>query len=105
LYTDEQRARQPRSAGDGNAVDRIEADFGLSERQAEHMPHVSEVVAGSELRHDAAVGRMQLDLALHGIAQHLAVAPHDRSRRFVAGGFDAEHEHEKGARRVPGFSR
>ena len=56
--------------------------------------------AGGNLRHDAAVGPMLLQLRAHDVgkdapARRPAIAQHDRRRRFVAAGLDAR---ERGLR-------
>jgi hypothetical protein len=51
------------------------------------------MVTRRELGHDAAVGRVQLHLALHDVALHAAVAGHDRGARLITRSFDAEDDH------------
>ena len=63
--------------------------------------------ARGDLRHDAAEGRVILDLAQHDVGEDLAasvgVAAHDRRGGLVAARLDAEHR--DGARgRKPSFS-
>ena len=45
------------------------------------------VLAGGDLRHDAAVQRVHIRLGQNGVGQHLPSVPHHGHRRLVAGGF------------------
>src|SRR5262249_47517740 len=60
----------------------------------EHRHDVLHVRARRELRHDAAVWRVQRDLARHHVADHLTALAHERGRGLVARRLDAEHDHD-----------
>ena len=94
-HADDQPADQPGPRRGRDAADRLEADprlgHGLLDR------HVEEIDMGAcgDLGHDAAEGRMQVELRPHHVGQHFAapvgVAAHHRGGRLVAARLDAEH--------------
>jgi len=53
----------------------------------------AKVLARGELRDDAAVGRVQLNLARNNGGSRRAAIADDGGGRFVAGGFDREDVH------------
>ncbi len=57
------------------------------------------MVTGRQLRHHTAVTRMQIDLAVQGMAQQAAVSGVQGHRGFITGGFDTEHDHDRYGKR------
>ena len=51
------------------------------------------MIARGELRHHAAVGAVQLDLAVELVRQEAALRVQHGGGALVAGGFDGEHAH------------
>src|SRR4051812_895799 len=96
LYADQERAGEPRAAGDCDAVDLGRLHASARERLLDDGSHVAQVVARGKLRYHAAIGRVQLDLTVYGVAHHVTRVADERGGGLVARGFDAEHElHEK----------
>src|SRR6185437_16884957 len=71
--TDEERADEPRPGGDGDHVDIVEASAALGERRVDHGRYELEMAARCDLRHDAAVARVQLGLGGDDARPDLAV--------------------------------
>ena len=92
---DDQAADQPRARRRGHRVDRIETELGLRQRLADRGIEQLDMGACGDLRHHAAIGRMQVELRAHHARQDLAAAvfvpPHQRRRGLVAARLDAEH--------------
>ena len=55
----------------------------------------ADVVARGNFRHDPAIDRVQVHLAVQGVRQQAALAVVKRHAGLVAGGFDAEHVHRR----------
>ena len=72
---DEERAREAGPRGHGDAVDVAEPDAGAGERFADDGGDRSDVIARGDLRDDAAVRRMELDLTLDDVAKDHAPSP------------------------------
>ena len=53
------------------------------------------MVARGEFRHHAAIVGMHRHLGMQGMAEQPAFGVVERDASFIAGGFDAEDEHEK----------
>ncbi len=52
------------------------------------------MVARGQFGHDAAVGLVQIDLGMDGMRQQPAPRIVEGQAGFVAGGFDAEYQHD-----------
>ena len=97
--SDEERADESGARGIGNAVNLGRLPPGRREGVADQGEQPANVVAGRDLRHDAAVLRVQGDLGMQ-LVRHEAEAPVVQGHTgFVARGFDAEHQHGTGRRR------
>ena len=93
--SDEQRADQPRSLRDGDAVDRIEAVF--AERLAHDGQHELEVVPRRDLRDHPAEPRMQVRLGRDDVGADFPVLGDHRRGGLVARGLDSEDQRAAGS--------
>ena len=93
-HADQHAADQPRPARRGDSVEIRKPDPGLFHRPLDDSVHVIEVAARGNFRHDAAIGAMFVDLREHDVGQDAAVFPDHRGCGFVAGGFNAENDHD-----------
>ena len=88
----------PRRRGD--AVDAPEVATGVGHRLFDRRVEQIHMGARRDLRHHAAIGRVQVELRVDHIGQDLAApvraSAHHRRRRLVAARLDAEHG-ERGA--------
>src|SRR6188768_4278957 len=89
---DEQRADEARALRDADASDVAELCRRVVERRADHRRDELEVPPRCDLRHNAAVARVEVGLRRDDRRQHDAVAVHDGGGGLVAGCFDAEDE-------------
>ena len=85
LKTDEQRAHEPRPVRDCDPTQPREPTWNRGERTLDDRQNIFHVCARSELRNDATVRGMQLDLTCNDVRQHEAVGPHDCSGSLVTG--------------------
>ena len=90
---DEQRAGEARTLGVGDRVEVLERHSGAREHALDERQRVPDVVARSELGHDAAVVGVHRRLSVHLLGEEAAHGVVHRHAGFVAGGFDPEHEH------------
>ena len=94
---DDDAADQAGAGGGGDAVEVAEAHIGLDHRLGDDVVEHLDMGARGDLRHDAAKGRVLVDLRQHDVGQDLAVtvvgALDHRRGRLVAGRLDAENEH------------
>jgi len=95
---DEERADQPRALRDRDPFDPVEPDPGLAERLAQDGRNELEMSSRRDLRHDAAVLRVQLRLRGDDVGQDLAVVRDDGRGRLVAGRLEAEDQALAGSR-------
>ncbi len=91
----EHAADQPRAAGGGDAVQVREPHAGLVHGLGDQAIEVFEMGAGGDFGDHAAEGPMIVQLRQHAIGKDPPVAGDHRGRRFVATGFDPEHDHGK----------
>ena len=89
--TDEQRAGQAGSAGDGDRVDVVRRDAGRLAGPLDGRDHRLEVRPAGDLGHDAAEPGVLVDAARDRVGQQ-RVAADDPDAGLVAGGLDAEDE-------------
>jgi len=94
--THQQRARQTRTGGIGDAAEIGRGQPGLGQGLAHQRQQLAHVVAAGQLGHHAAVVRVQLDLAVQGVGQQalagrLRLPAQQGHAGLVAGGLDAEH--------------
>ncbi len=94
----EQRAGQPRPAGDRDRVQVLEVHPGLGAGPLDCGHHRLQVRPARDLGHHAAEACMLLDAARDRIGQQ-GVAAHDANARLVAGRLDAQHQRPVGRRR------
>lgn len=90
---DQQRANQTRPGGIGNPVNGLSRQPGLGQGVVNHRQQALNVLAGGELGDDAAVLRVQRDLAEDAVGEQALMAVVEGDRGLVAGGFDAEDQH------------
>ena len=88
---DQQRTNQPGAGGVGDGLDLLAAGAGLIQHLADQRQHAFDVVARSELRHNATIDAMQIDLTEQRVGQQAALAVVERDAGLVAGGFQAQH--------------
>ena len=87
---DEQRADQPGSARDRDLLDVVEPRAGPLERVGGHRVDQLQVVARGDLRHHAAVARVQQPLRGDHVREDPAVVADDRGAGVVAARLDGE---------------
>jgi hypothetical protein len=75
-----------------DSVERVEARPRARQRGAHRRVEVPHAVAARQLGDHAAVGRVDLVLALHDRGEDLAAAAHDGRGQVVAGGLDREDQ-------------
>jgi len=104
----------PDEAGACRIGDRVEAtklDARVFEHAFDHRQQLGDVVPGSELRHDAAVGRVNRDLAREPLGPDADAGFVERHAGLVAARFYAKYPHMQalqltgGAANMPLFSR
>ena len=101
---DDEAADQTRPGGRRDAVERREADIGLRHRLGDDEVERFDMGAGGDLGHDAAERGMLVDLRQHDVGQNAAALAvrgefDHGGGGFVAGRFDAEHDHDRFRRR------
>ena len=89
---DEQRADETGALGDGDPADVVEAPPRVVERRAQDRRNELEVPSRGDLRHHAAVPRVELGLRGDDRGEQLAVLGDDGGGRLVAGRLEAEDE-------------
>src|SRR5215217_152658 len=94
--TDEDAADEAWSGGRSNRVDVGQRDACLLECLGDDVVEPLDMGAGSELWHDAAKGRVLVELAAHHVGTNGALAGliphHDGGRGFIAAGLNAEDD-------------
>jgi hypothetical protein len=98
LHTHQQRSHQARPLRDGDRIDAGEAARRVGESLANHRNDRLHVRARCQLRNDATVRPMRLDLTGHHIRQNFPCLGDQRSGGFVARALDAEHPHQRSSR-------
>ena len=99
----QQRADQARTRGVGDGFDLRALYASLSQHLTDQRQHALDVIARSQLRHYAAEHPMLLDLTEQGISQQAALAVIQSDTGFVAGGFQAQHQHGFAPLNTKGF--
>jgi hypothetical protein len=89
----EHRADETRRVGRGHGVDVFFLDARLLERLIGQRGDGLDVLARRDLRHDAAVERVQVGLRRDGVGEDFAPVLDDRDGGFVAGGLESENFH------------
>jgi hypothetical protein len=92
-HAGEQRARQPRALGAGHGIDVTQAAAGIGQRLSGERQQPADVVTRGELGHHAAVALVHGHLRMQALGEQALAGAVERDAGFVAGGFDAEHEH------------
>ena len=73
--------------------DVVQRDLGLVQRALDDRNDLQQMLAGRNLRHDAAVAGMQGNLGGDDIGEHAAAVFNNGSSGFVAGAFDSQNQH------------
>jgi|ERR1700722_5027024 len=89
---DQQRSGQAWTLGYGDGIEFFEGDARLLQRGAYHRHEVTEMFARGEFGDDAAIPRVQRNLAGDDIRQDFRARTHNGRRGFIATAFDAEDE-------------
>ena len=84
----QQRTDEPRSGGDRHCIDLGQREPGLGQCSLHDAADVFGVAAGGDLRHDAAVLFVFLDLGIHHRRKHGAAVFHHGGSGFITGGFN-----------------
>ena len=84
----QERARQARPCGIGDALDRLQATSGLRQRLPRERQDAADVVARSQFGHHPPILGMHGDLGVQRVRQQAARRIVKRHAGFVAGGFD-----------------
>ena len=87
----EQRSRETRALCNGDGVDGVIGLACIFERLAHYRDNGAQVLARGQLRHDAAVRLMGLDLRVDDARDEFLSGPNYRRSGFVAGTLDAEN--------------
>ena len=87
-HADEQRAHQARAIGHSNRIDVRQGHVRLLQAFIHHRIDALHVLARGNLRHHAAVHRMQRNLRRNDRGDDLAAVADDRRRRLVTAGFN-----------------
>ena len=94
--TDEQRAGEAWAFGDGDRIQLRHAYAGFAEGGVDDRDDGAEVLAGGELRNDAAVGRVDGDLRGDDVRELAGAALDDGGGGLVAGALDTQYEARSG---------
>ena len=89
----EHRADETGGVGRGHGVDVFFLDARLLERLIGQRGDGLDVLTRRDLRHDAAVERVQVGLRRDGVGENFSSVLDDRDGGFVAGGFKSEDLH------------
>ena len=89
---DQQGADEAGASRVGNPIDRV-GRIRLLQDSPDQRQQLADVIPRSELRHHAAIRRMQRNLAVQDVSQQPPLPVVYRDRAFVTGGFDAQHPH------------
>jgi hypothetical protein len=89
---DQQGSREARALGYGDGIEVCHGHAGLTYGRLNHRHNGAEVLAGGELRDDAAVGRVDRDLGGHYVGESAGAAGHHGGGGLVAGALDPEDE-------------
>ena len=87
----QQRPGQPRPVGYGHRVDVLQPHPAIAHRPLQRRRQVANVLPRGQLRHHAAIGRMELRLRRDDVRPQDAPVFHHPGRRFVAGSFNAQN--------------
>ena len=89
----EHRADETRRIGRGHSVNVLFTDARFLERLIGQRGDGLDVLARRDLRHDAAVERVQVGLRRDGVGENFAPVLDDRDGGLVAGGLESEDLH------------
>ena len=87
----EQRADKPRPVGDGEGIDILQAHVRCPERLVNHAVAGFDVRAAGDFRDDAAIERMEVNLAENDVGDDGAPILDDGGSGFVAGRFQRQN--------------
>jgi small subunit ribosomal protein S21 len=90
---DEQGADQPGSGGIGDPIDFRRPEAGVFEGALDQWQEFPDMVAGSQLGDDPAVGGMEVDLAEKPVRAQAPLAVIDGGGALIARGFDSQNSH------------
>ena len=99
---DQQCPGKPGARRKGDRVDPPPVQARLGEHIARQLRQFAHMVAGGELGHDPAPGRMEGGLAVHAVREQAAVGRVNRHRRLVTGRLDAQDFHRSARPGGPG---
>ena len=99
--SDEERADEAWALGHRDAVHVAEGHPGVVQGAPDHRHDHLGVPAGRQLRHDTAVGRVDVVLRRHDAREDLAAPVQYGGRGLVARRLDPEHDHRLGPSLVP----
>lgn len=91
--TDEQRADQAGRVGNGDGVDIVPGAISIRQGFFDDRVNDLQMAAGGNLRDDAAVFSVDVDLGIDHIRKQAFAVFNDRRRRFVAAGLDSQNPH------------
>lgn len=90
---DEERAEEAGGVGDGDIIDVVFGEVGVSKGLVDDGEDGFEVGASGDFGNDAAVGSKNIDLGDDDVAEDAGLVCDDGGGGFVAGGFDSENIH------------
>ena len=93
IHANQYRADQPRRIGHSDCVDFLPRHGRARERLICQRINRFDVLARSQLRHDAAIETVQCDLRGNAICQNCSSVLYNSDGGFVAGGFHGENSH------------
>ena len=91
---DQQRACQSGAGGAGNRVHIVQRASGIVQHFFGQWHDATNMVARGQFGYHAAVGNVHVDLRMQGVREQAALIVVQRHAGFVAGGFDAQYQHD-----------
>ena len=94
VHAHQQRADETGRAGDSDGVNVSACETGFVQRAIRQLRDDLHMGAGGNLRHDAAVNRMQSGLRKDLIGENLAAVAHQGNGCLITGGFYGKNDHD-----------
>ena len=91
--SDQERADQSRPFGDGEGVHGADGQVGLPAGLLDHRLNLAQMFAGGEFGDHASIFFVGQNLGGHDAGTNFRAVRHHRRGRFIATGFNAEHQH------------
>jgi len=88
---DQQSARESRTLGYGDGIDRFVGTLRFRQSLAHHRNNRPQMLARSQLGHNSSIRLMSRDLRSHNVRNHLSARTHHRRSGFVARAFNAKN--------------